>query len=136
MRSNTLLAHRLLWLAEQCGVQEAVQERLLRAYFCEGRNMGDPDALAELAADVGLDADEVRAYLDSDAGRPEVEEQLRRAVELGMTAVPTYSSTTRGSFPARRTRRSSYGCWNGWPSSRRPLRPEPAAQSTPSIGPL
>ncbi len=90
VRSNTLLAHRLLWLAEQCGVQEAVQERLLRAYFCEGRNVGDPDALAELAADVGLDADEVRAYLDSDAGRPEVEEQLRRAVELGMTAVPTY----------------------------------------------
>ena len=90
VRSNTLLAHRLLWLAEQRGVQDAVQERLLRAYFCEGRNVGDPDALAELAADVGLDADEVRAYLDSDAGRPEVEEQLRRAVELGMTAVPTY----------------------------------------------
>ena len=40
-----------------------------RAYFTEGRNVGDPDTLAELAAECGLEPTEVLGYLASDAGR-------------------------------------------------------------------
>jgi predicted DsbA family dithiol-disulfide isomerase len=90
VRANTMLAHRVLWLAEQRGVQAAVKERLLRGYFGEGRNIGDPDTLAELAAEAGLDGTEVLAFLDSDAGILEVNAELQRAAEMGITAVPTY----------------------------------------------
>jgi len=90
VRANTMLAHRVLWLAEQRGVQAAVNERLLRAYFSEGRDIGDPDTLAELAAEAGLDGAEVLTFLDSDDGVVEVGAEMRRAAEMDIAAVPTY----------------------------------------------
>jgi predicted DsbA family dithiol-disulfide isomerase len=99
LRANTLLAHRVLWLARQRDVQEAVKERLLRAYFTEGRNVGDPDTLAALAAECGLDRDEVLGYLASDGGQAEVASDLTEALELGITAVPTYVFDGRWSVP-------------------------------------
>ncbi len=90
LRANTLLAHRLLWFAESHGDQIALQERLLRAYFTEGLNIGDPDVLTGCAADVGLDAAEVRTFLESAAGHGEVMEDLATAAANGITAVPTY----------------------------------------------
>jgi predicted DsbA family dithiol-disulfide isomerase len=99
LRANTLLAHRVLWLARERGVQEPVKERLLRAYFTEGRNVGDPDTLTELAADCGLDRDEVLGFLGSNGGEVEVAGDLREALELGITAVPTYVFDGRWSVP-------------------------------------
>src|SRR5688572_7762555 len=64
---NTFDAHRLLHLAGERGKQDALKERLLRAYFTEGEPIGEPDTLVRLAADVSLDADEVTATLSSDA---------------------------------------------------------------------
>ena len=74
LRANTLLAHRLLWLAEPpCPIpQTALKERLLRAYFIDGLDIGDPDVLADCAADVGFDRDEIVQFLDGDAGAAEV----------------------------------------------------------------
>jgi len=99
LRANTLLAHRLLWLAGERGVQDALKERLLRAYFSEGRNVGDPDTLADLAAECGLDREAVLGFLASDAGRAEVAGDLTEALELGITAVPTYVFDGRWSVP-------------------------------------
>ncbi len=99
VRANTLLAHRVLWLARQRDVQEAVKERLLRAYFTEGGNVGDPDTLAGLAAECGLDRNEVLGFLASDAGEAEVAGDLTEALELGITAVPTYVFDGRWSVP-------------------------------------
>jgi predicted DsbA family dithiol-disulfide isomerase len=99
VRANTLLAHRVLWLARERGVQEPVKERLLRAYFTEGRNVGDPDTLAELAGECGLDRDEVLGFLASDGGAVEVAGDLTEALELGITAVPTYVFDGRWSVP-------------------------------------
>ena len=90
---NTLLAHRLLALAEQeqgIEAQRALVRRLFAAHFAEGRDVGDPRALSELAADVGMNAERVRAYLESDAGTREVEEEIAAARQLGVSAVPTY----------------------------------------------
>jgi predicted DsbA family dithiol-disulfide isomerase len=89
-RANTLLAHRLLWFAERRGMQGATKEALLRAYFTEGHNVADPDELAELAAGVGLERDEVKAFLATDEGLGEVMEQMAMAASAGITAVPTY----------------------------------------------
>ena len=90
---NTLNAHRLLTLAERergVEVQRALMRRLFDAHFAEGKNVGDPRVLAELAADVGLDQDETRNYLESDAGTREVREEIAAAQRLGVSAVPTY----------------------------------------------
>ncbi len=93
LRANTLLAHRLLWLAgrpDSPVPQATLKERLLRAYFTDGLAIGDPDVLAGCAADVGFDRDEIAAFLASDRGVAEVTTELAEAHELGITAVPTY----------------------------------------------
>jgi predicted DsbA family dithiol-disulfide isomerase len=90
LRANTLLAHRLLWFAETHGDQIALKERLLKAYFTDGLNISDPAVLADCATDVGFDADQVRAFLDSDEGHGEVMEELAVAAANGITAVPTF----------------------------------------------
>lgn len=93
LRANSLLAHRLLWRSEQPEspvAQVDLKERLLQAYFIDGLDIGDPDVLADCAAEVGLDRDATREFLDSDRGRAEVAEQLARAAELDITGVPTF----------------------------------------------
>jgi predicted DsbA family dithiol-disulfide isomerase len=98
-RANTLLAHRLLWLAEHDGGQVDLKERLLRAYFVEGANVGDPDTLAAIGDEVGLDPARVRQVLDGDLGLAEVRAELARAADLEITAVPTYVFEGRWTVP-------------------------------------
>jgi len=92
LRANTLLAHRLLWLAKSTGHQQEVKERLLQAYFVDGLDIGDPDVLATCAAetDAGLDRERVLAFLDSDEGLAGVRQELQAAYEMEITAVPTF----------------------------------------------
>ncbi len=102
LRSNTLLAHRLIWLADQADSpvsQESIKERLLHAYFIDGLNIGDPEVLAECASEVGFDREQVVAFLDSERGRAEVREQISQAAEMGVTAVPTYVVDGRWAIP-------------------------------------
>jgi predicted DsbA family dithiol-disulfide isomerase len=89
-RANTFDAHRLLWLARGEGGQDAVKERLLRAYFTEGRDIADPEVLVSVAAAAGLDAERVRAFLGSDEGAAEVRGEIQEGLERGVTAVPTF----------------------------------------------
>jgi predicted DsbA family dithiol-disulfide isomerase len=102
LRANTLLAHRLLWLAAQPDspvAQALLKERLLRAYFSDGLDVGDPDVLADCAAEVGFDRDEVDAFLASDRGIAEVQAELREGYEQGITAVPTFVFEGRWAIP-------------------------------------
>jgi predicted DsbA family dithiol-disulfide isomerase len=65
--TNTLKAHQLIHYAKAHGRQLEMKERLLRAYFVEGRHVGRVDDLADLAADLGLDrADVLRALNDDE----------------------------------------------------------------------
>jgi predicted DsbA family dithiol-disulfide isomerase len=85
---NTFDAHRLVHLAEAHGVQDAMTERLMRAYFTEGELIGDAGALTRLALEVGLPADEVRDVLAGTRYAAEVREDERTAMSLGIHAVP------------------------------------------------
>ena len=87
---NTFDAHRLVHLAAAHGLQDAMQERLMRAYLTEGELMSDHAALARLAGDVGLPADEVVAVLESDRYEAEVRDDERVAHGLGISAVPFF----------------------------------------------
>jgi predicted DsbA family dithiol-disulfide isomerase len=85
--TNTFEAHRLIALATTQGRGEAMGERLFRAYFCEGLFVGDPETLAKLASEVGVDG--VDLLLTSDAFSEDVREDQERATELGITGVPS-----------------------------------------------
>lgn len=101
-RANTLLSHRLLWAAEEEGgpaLQSALKERLLQAYFIDGENVGDPETLARLSSTAGLSAASITAVLDGDAGLAEVQAQLDEAMDLGITAVPTFVFEGRWTVP-------------------------------------
>jgi predicted DsbA family dithiol-disulfide isomerase len=90
---NTLSAHRLLILAERehgPAVHRELIRRLFRAHFSEGKNIGDPRVLAALAADVGMDTDAARNYLETEEGTREVREGIAEAYRIGVSAVPTY----------------------------------------------
>ncbi|MBX3187798.1 MAG: DsbA family oxidoreductase [Labilithrix sp.] len=87
---NTFDAHRLIHLAGERGVQDAVKERLLRAYMTEGEPIGDRETLARLAGEAGLDPEEVRAMLASDAYGAEVRVDEREAADLGIHGVPCF----------------------------------------------
>ena len=99
LRANTLLAHRLLWLAEATGQQYALKERLLQAYFCDGLDVSNLDVLAACAHDVGVPHDRARDFLRSDDGTGEVQALLEAAAEAGITAVPTFVFNGRWMVP-------------------------------------
>ncbi len=88
--ANTRRAHRVLHLAKAEGVQPAVQERLFRAYFAEGADMSDPETLAALGAEAGLDPAAVRAALDDEALGAAVDSDITRAQMLGISGVPFF----------------------------------------------
>ena len=87
---NTLDSHRLIHLAATQGRQAAMKERLMAAYFTEGKSIGDPDSLAELAVEVGIDTERARAVLGSDEFATDVHNDEREATELGITGVPFF----------------------------------------------
>jgi predicted DsbA family dithiol-disulfide isomerase len=96
---NTFDAHRLLHLAAHEGRGGEMKERLLRAYFTEGRTVSDPASLTDLAAEIGLDRERVGAVLASDEYADEVRADEARAVELGSTGVPFFVLDGRFGVP-------------------------------------
>jgi predicted DsbA family dithiol-disulfide isomerase len=88
--TNTQTAHRLLHFAKSKGVQNEMKERLFKAYYTEGKNVGDIDTLAALAAEVGLDAEEVKATLHSDAYVQDVYDDQQEAYSIGVQGVPFF----------------------------------------------
>lgn len=86
---NTFDAHRLYQMGADHGLGDAVLERLLRAYLCEGLNVSDPQVLERLGAEAGLDATQVRDVLAGDAYADRVRADEGRARDHGVTGVPT-----------------------------------------------
>lgn len=102
LRANTLLAHRLLWLTESAGSpvdQQVLKERLLQAYFVDGLDIGDPEVLADCAAEVGLPRQDAIDFLESDRGHSEVAAYLRQAADAGISAVPTFVVNGQWAIP-------------------------------------
>lgn len=89
-QTNTVLAHELLHFAKAHGKQLELKERLLRAYFTEGRHIGRAEDLAELAAEVGLDHDEAQAALTEHTYLPDVKADMAQAVAYGIQGVPFF----------------------------------------------
>ncbi|MEB0250228.1 DsbA family protein, partial [Mucilaginibacter sp. 5B2] len=65
--ANSLKAHRFTHLAKKYNLGDAAEEALFKAYFTEGKNVDDTDTLAELGSAIGLNPDEVKQTLGTDA---------------------------------------------------------------------
>ena len=87
---NTFEAHKLLHAAAERGLDGALKERLLAAYFCEGAAIGDPDTLVRLAGEVGLEESAARAALAEPALAEAVRADQALARELQITGVPFF----------------------------------------------
>lgn len=89
-QTNTVKAHELLHYAKARGRQLEMKERLLRAYFVDGRHVGLVAELADLAAELGLDRDDVVRALESGEYTAAVKADQARAAEFGIQGVPFF----------------------------------------------
>lgn len=87
---STLDAHRLIHWAGLEGVQTRVVAALFRAYFAEGRDIGDRAVLADLAAGAGMDRAQVARLLDSDADADDIRQADATTRAHGVQGVPTF----------------------------------------------
>jgi predicted DsbA family dithiol-disulfide isomerase len=87
---STFDGHRLVHLAAEHGLQAAMKERLLHAYFTEGRLISDPETLRLAGREVGVAEDAVNDLLGGDRFATQVRADERAAAELGITSVPTF----------------------------------------------
>jgi predicted DsbA family dithiol-disulfide isomerase len=88
--TNTVKAHELLHYAKSQERQLDMKERLLSAYFEEGRHVGRIDDLADLAEEIGLDRPEVVEALKSEQFLPAVQADKEQAIAYGISGVPFF----------------------------------------------
>jgi len=87
---NTIDCHRLILWAEAKGKAAEMKQRLMELYFRDGGDLTDIDVLVQAAADVGLDADDVRRRLATDEDVAQISAQAQEAADKGISGVPTY----------------------------------------------
>jgi predicted DsbA family dithiol-disulfide isomerase len=87
---NTRDAHRLIRWADGIGKAAEMKQRLMDLYFTEGADLSNREVLVQAAADVGLDAENVRAALDSDMDIAEIDAEVEAAKEAGIQGVPCF----------------------------------------------
>lgn len=88
--ANSFNAHRFSHLAKKHGLGDAAEEALFNAYFTAGKNIDDQDTLIDLGVAIGLNADEVRQTLNSDAFADAVKHDIAEAQYLGIQGVPFF----------------------------------------------
>ena len=84
---NSFAAHRLIQRALEDGVQDAMKERLMRAYFTDGETIGDRDTLVRLAGEVGVDGE---AALSDQRYADAVRADEELAARIGIRGVPYF----------------------------------------------
>jgi predicted DsbA family dithiol-disulfide isomerase len=88
--TNTILAHELIHYGKAHGLQAETKERLLSAYFVEGRHIGRIDDLADLAAEIGMDRDDVVRSLSGHEYLNDVRADQAQAQSYGISGVPFF----------------------------------------------
>ena len=132
LSGNTLLAHELLHLAAEHGKRNELKERLLHAYFEEGRPVFDVDSLVPFAVEVGLAEAEVREVLADRRYLAAVREDGATAQALGATGVPFFVVDRKygaaGAQPAELLLQILERAW----TDAHPLVTVPAAAASPA----
>ena len=90
--SNTLASHRLVqWVTKTLGINaaETMYNSLNKLHFEEGQKLNNNKMLIEEAVAVGADAEEARQFLESEAGKPEIQAAQAKLRQLGVSGIPT-----------------------------------------------
>jgi predicted DsbA family dithiol-disulfide isomerase len=96
MTYNSRLAQELAsWAVTQPG-GEAIHDALFRAYFVDGKNIGDPRELLQISNTLGLDESQARDVLEKRTQKAAVDADWEKSRQYGVTGVPTYVMGNRG----------------------------------------
>lgn len=87
---NTFDTHRVLHYAREAGVDQAFNKQLFDAYFGDAENPTDPALLVAIGRSLGLEGETIAAILESDRYAEEVQAEIDRYRQLGVTAVPAF----------------------------------------------
>jgi predicted DsbA family dithiol-disulfide isomerase len=87
---NTIDCHRLIHWADAKGKAAEMKQRLMELYFRDGGDLTDTEVLVKAAADIGLDADDVRRRLATDEDVALISDWAQEASSKGISGVPTY----------------------------------------------
>ena len=87
---NTRDCHRLIHWADEEGKAAAMKQRLMDLYFTDGADLSDPAVLVQAAADIGLDAENVRTRLGTDADIERIAQEVDQAKQAGIEGVPFF----------------------------------------------
>lgn len=92
---NTRDSHRIIQMANEKGLQTRTVEELFAAYFENEKDITSHDVLLEAAKKAGLDEEEVKGWLGSNAGGDIVDKEVRAARQHGVTGVPNFTINGR-----------------------------------------
>ncbi len=114
---NSIDSHRLISYSEKFDLENQLVEHLFDIFFMKGQNIGDKEVLANAAAHVGMNKDDVIAFLNGEEGSEEVLLSDREARELGVHGVPAFVARDRyvlsGAQEAKILGRFIDTAWNG-----------------------
>lgn len=88
--ANSFDAHRVIQLAKKHGLGDAMEERLFKAYFTEGKNFADHETLAAIGEEVGLDRKKIISLLNSNDLADNVHSDIEEGMRLGLRGVPFF----------------------------------------------
>ncbi len=88
--ANSFNAHRVSHLAKKYNLGDAMEEALFKAYFTEGKNIDDREALIQLGTGIGLNASEIEEVLNSGLYADAVEQDIMEAQQVGVRGVPFF----------------------------------------------
>lgn len=88
--ANSFMAHRLIQLAKSKGLGNEIEEALFKAHFEEAKNIDDSEVLNKIGVSIGIEAEEVKNTLDSDAFAYEVKQDEIEARNIGVRGVPFF----------------------------------------------
>ena len=87
---NTIHSHRLVRHAAEHGLQTPIISAVFDAYFLDGKDIGEPDILADVAASAGLDREQTLAFLQSGLDTETIVAEDELARRLGVNGVPCF----------------------------------------------
>ena len=88
--ANSFNAHRLIQLAKSKSLGNEAEEQLFKAHFTEGKNIDDEETLVQTGVAIGLDENEIKEMLASDAFSKEVKQDEMQAQSIGVRGVPFF----------------------------------------------
>ena len=88
----TVAACRAVYWRERndAAAAKALARALYRAYFVDGRNISEPDVVADVAAGIGADRDAVLAGIQESAVKDRLKEVTGAAIERGVFGSPFF----------------------------------------------